>query len=94
MIRSLVETLAGDTLIATWVNSGASPTTIVAALFTGSETIVSSVTMTSSGNGHFFQPVTIPGSGDAYYVLETYAVIDTYPYKRRIKIHALGFEVD
>lgn len=94
MNRRLVETIAGDTLIATWVNSGASPSTIVAALFTGSETIVSSGTMTSSGNGHYFKNVTIPDSGDAFYVLQTYAEIDSFPYKRRIKIHAQGFEVD
>ena len=94
MSRKSVESLAGDTLIFTWVNSGVTPSSIVALLYTGSETLISSGDMTSSGNGHFFANVTIPDSGSAYYVGETLAFIDGFPYKRRIRIHAQTMQVD
>lgn len=94
MYKSTVETIAGDTLIFTWVNSGVTPSSILALLFTGSETLAHSVDMTSSGNGHYFANVPIPDSYDAYYAAETRAVIDGFTYKRRMKVHAELMQVD
>ncbi len=94
-MREIIEVLIGDTVQITWVNSGVTPSPLIAALYTGSETIVDSGTMTESGtgNGFFFRNVTMPDT-PGFYVAETLATIASLPYKRRIKIHAVLGEVD
>lgn len=85
--------LIGDTIKATWVNSGVTPSSISVGLIDGAELLVSSSTMTSSGDGHYYQPVTLPNTPGRY-VLEFLATIDAYPYKRRRQIWARTEDVD
>ncbi len=92
-MSSIKETLIGDTVKIAWVNSGVTPTDVHAALFNGSETLVNSLTMTDSLNGHFFALITLPSS-PGFYVAETLATIEAFPYKRRLKIKAILGEVD
>ena len=94
-MREIVEVLIGDTVQITWVNSGVTPSPIIATIFTGSETAIDSGTMTESGtgNGFFFRDFTIPNT-PGFYVAETLATIGGSPYKRRIKMHAVRGEVD
>jgi len=79
--------LAGNTVSMSWVSSGQTATTISVAIISGSETVVSSVAMTSSGNGHYYANVTLPAT-EGFYVREDLAVIDTKTYKvhKTIKI--------
>lgn len=91
---NITQALIGDTVKTTWVDSGVTPSTITAELFTGSETsIVAAGAMVSSNNGHFFRLMTLPDT-PGFYVSETLAIIDGFPYKRRRKIHAILGEVD
>lgn len=83
----------GDTVRVTWINSGVTPSAISAAMYDGTETLVSSATMTSSGNGHYFARFTLPTSL-GYYAIETSATVDTYPYKRRALVQAVRGDVD
>ena len=92
-MASLKESLIGDTVKVTWVDSGVTPTSIYAALFSGSETLINSVAMTDSGDGHFFGLITLPDT-PGYYVAETLAQIESFPYKRRVKVKAVLGEVD
>lgn len=85
--------LIGDTLQVTWVNSGFTPTSIHTAIYDGSETLVNSLTMTDSGNGHYFSLYTLPNS-TGFYVAETVAIISGKPYKNRTKFKATTGEAD
>jgi len=85
--------LIGDTVKLTWINSGVTPTDIRATLYTGSETVINSTTMTSSGDGHYYARFTLPDT-PGFYVGETYATVDGYPYKRRVTINAVIEDVD
>ena len=85
--------LIGDTLNQTWVSSGATPSLITAAVFTGSESVISSESMTSSGNGHYFNSYTLPNTA-GFYSSETIAWVNSFPYKRRTKFKLILDEVD
>lgn len=78
----IFELVAGTTFKLTWVNSGVSPTDLSMCLLDKDETVVSSVTPVSSGNGHYFAPLYLPTS-DAWYVARTIAIIDTRTYVNR-----------
>lgn len=85
--------LIGDTIKVSWVNSGITPTTLVYAVYTGSETLVDSASMTSSGNGFYYGLHTVPNT-PGWYVIETLASISSKPYKRRTKYRAVMEDVD
>ena len=85
--------LIGDTLKVTWVHSGTTPTSIHAAIYDGSETLVNSMSMTSSGNGHYYSLYTLVDSL-GYFVAETLATISGKPYKNRMKFKAVSGEAD
>lgn len=85
--------LIGDTFAVSWINSGITPTAIHYAVYNGSETLVDSATMTSSGNGHYYGLHTVPNS-PGFYVAQTLATIGGKPYKRREKYEAVTYEVD
>ena len=87
------EFLIGDTIKATWINSGASPTAVDHTLYSGSETAVSTVTLTDSGNGHFWGYITLPET-PGFYVSETIATISSLPFKRRVRLRAKTGEAD
>lgn len=90
---SIKEELIGNTIKVTWINSGITPSDIFCAVYTGSETMVDSATMQSSGDGHYFHLHTAPDT-PGFYVAETKATINSKPYKNRIKYKAILDEVD
>ena len=85
--------LIGDTIQITMVNSGVTPSSAVCKIYNGSETLVGSGSMTSSGNGHYYFNYTIPNTA-GFYVAETLATIGSKPYKNRKKFQAIFGEVD
>ena len=89
----ITKKLVGDTLTVTWVSSGVAPTTIAAAIYNGSDSMVNSISMTSSGNGHYYSTYTIPNT-PGYYVAQTLATISGKPYKDRMKFKIVTGEVD
>lgn len=90
---SVQDFLCGDTVKIRWVNSGVTPITIVAATFTGSETIVDSGAMTSSGDGHYYYLHTVPDT-PGIYVSQTLADISGKPYKNRTVYRAVLKDVN
>lgn len=90
---SIKDFLCGDTVKIRWINSGITPTTIIAATYTGSETLVDSGTMVSSGNGHYYFLHTIPNT-PGYYVAQTLATISSKPYKNRSQYRAVLKDVN
>ena len=92
-MAKLEKKLIGDTMKVTWVNSGITPTSIILGIYNGSDTLVSSAAMTSSGNGHYFGMYTLPDSV-GFYVAETLAMVSGNPFKDRIKFKATKGEVD
>lgn len=85
--------LIGTTVQFTWVSSGAAPSSIYTAIYTGSETMINSVAMTSTGNGHFNSGYTVSNT-PGFYVGETKAVVSGFPYKKRIRFQVILEEVD
>lgn len=81
-MRDIINVQAGSTKKISWVSSGNVADSIYAALFTGSETLISSVAMTNSGNGFYWTRITMPDS-NAFFVVETKAVVETFPFKKR-----------
>ena len=92
-MANLKKILVGDTISVTWVNSGVTPTTLLAMIYNGSHTLVDSASMVSSGNGHYYHLHTI-SSTSGFYVAETVATINTLPYRHQIKFKAIKGEVD
>lgn len=82
-----------DTIKVTWINSGVTPTDIYCAVFTGSETLIDSATMTSSGNGHYYHNHTTVGSA-GFFMAETRATINSKPYTRRQRFRVITGEAD
>lgn len=89
----LLEVIAGTTLKLTWVSSGVTPSNLTLCLRDKDETLVSSVSPISSGNGHYFAPLYVPRSWP-YYVAESIAVIDASTYVNRAIVKAQKLEVN
>lgn len=87
------EAIAGTTLRVTWVNSGVTPTSLALSLIDKDETLVSSMTAVSSGNGHYYAPVYIPTS-DAWYVAQSIAIIDASTYINRALVRRQKLEAN
>jgi hypothetical protein len=85
--------LCGNTIQVSWINSGVTPTDVYAACFTGSETVVDSATMVSSGNGFYYHLHTIPNT-PGFYVIQTLATINSKPFKDRQIYQAVLQDVD
>lgn len=86
----------GDTVQITWTDSS-----ITAAdsadysIYSGSETIVNTGTLTSSGSGHYYANFTIPNSYSyGFYVAETLVTVGGYPYKRRVNFKIMPLDGD
>jgi len=92
-VINILEKVAGTTLKATWVSSGASAGPIVSALFDGNESLVSSVTATSSLNGFYYALHLLPNTR-AWYANQWTAVINANTYVDRQFIKAVLPEVD
>jgi hypothetical protein len=85
--------LCGDTIKVRWVNSGITPSAIIGAVYTGSETLVDSAAMVSSGDGHYYHLHTVPNT-PGYYVAQTLATISGKPYKNRSQFRAVLMDVN
>ena len=85
--------LVGDTLKVTWVNSGSTASEATAVIFNGDEVAVNSVTMISSGNGHYYANYTVPTSAQ-WMVAETCVWVNSLSYRRRTKFRVVTQEVD
>lgn len=92
MPNRVKKVLVGDTFKQYWVSSGATPAVISAAILSGSETVISSGTGTSSGNGHYYRTTSVNSPG--WYVSEWRATISGQPYRRRYRFKAVLNEVD
>lgn len=92
-LNRTVEVIAGDTIRLTWVSSGASPSPIVSTLFSGSETLVSSVAGVSSGNGHFYAHHNLPNTA-AWYANKWFAFVSPDTYVKYQYVKAIKPEVD
>lgn len=72
-----------------WVFSGQAPTGIsVAIVDTSAATVVTSASMTSSGNGHYYQVLTYP-STPGLYTVEWKATINGKPYRNFERIRCV-----
>ena len=91
-MAQLKKKMVGNTMKVTWVNSGVTPTAITTGIYNGSDTLVNSVAMTSSGNGHYFSLYTTTSVG--MYVAETYATVNGNPYKDRMRFKVVTGESD
>lgn len=79
---NIVNEYIGSTLRTTWVNSGVTASPISSALYNAtSNTLVSSVSMQSSGNGHYFGDILLPMSRQ-WMLNEMVAVIGVNTYRR------------
>ena len=92
-MSKLYKRLTGGTIKVTWVNSSVVPGIINLSVFTGSETLISSAAMVSSGGGHFYATYTLPTS-PGYYSVRTEAFIDGNPWPNRRKVKAVAGDVD
>jgi len=90
---SIKKVLIGDTVKLTWINSGTTPSSIVASVYNGSELMVDSGSMVDSGNGHYYFNHTVVNS-TGFYSGEINATISSLNYKRKIKFKAVTGEVD
>lgn len=82
----------GDTFQVTWINSNVTPTDIHYTVHDGSESLVDSGTMISSGNGHYYGFHTPNSFG--FFTVRTVATIAGLPFKRSEKFKAILVEVD
>lgn len=84
-----------DTFIATWVNSGVTPTSLQSRIYMGdaSNTLVHSADMASSGSGAGFYKQLMSVQTPGAYVVETYAVIGGKPYTKRTPFRAFTLTV-
>lgn len=89
---SIAEFVRGDTVQLVWVNTGVTPSSIISAIYNGSEILVDSGVMTSSGNGHFYRYYTTNSAG--FYVAKTTATISGNPFVNGIKFKVREFQVD
>lgn len=82
----------GSTLRATFVCSGATISSGYSALRDGSNTLVTSVAATSSGDGHLFADLPLPTSAQ-WLVNEWGGVINANTYRRFALVNVQGVEV-
>ena len=91
-MRNIKTYEVGSTIKFTWISSGSSPTTIISSVLDGTETIVSSKTATSSGDGHYYSYHSVDTPG--YYVNQWLAQVSANTYVGRQKFRAVRTEVD
>ena len=87
------EFLIGDTIKITWINSGVTANTPSASIWSGSETLINSQSMTDSGNGHLYAFYTLPDTLGLFSA-QTLVDINGFPFKRKKKFRAVSEEVD
>lgn len=88
---SYKKVLIGDTIKFTWINSGVTMNPRMT-VFTGSETVVNTGTLTDSGAGHYYYNYTVDAAG--YYNMVAVGSAAGKPYKRNLKIKGVTGGVD
>lgn len=83
-----------DTMTISWIDSGVSLDSSSWMIIDGNETILESGSLTSSGNGHYYNRYTIPASFDGYYVARIVCSVGGTPYRRSTRFRVIGSEVD
>lgn len=93
---TIKSTLIGNTIKITWIDSSISVADSADfTIYSGSETVVNTGTLTSSGNGHYYANYTIPSSYDnGYYVAETLVNVGGLPYKKKLTFKIVPKEAD
>lgn len=84
--------IIGDTIRLTWVSSGAVADQIGVTAYDSDESMVGSMSMSSSGNGHYYADYTLDNT-PGYNVFQTTAWVSSYPYINRTKINKVLEEV-
>lgn len=77
----------------TLINSGATVSPVSFQLLSGSETLISSVSGQSSGNGHYYGLHSLPSS-EGWYIGQAIGVINANTYVVRQPVRARALEVD
>lgn len=88
----IVELIGGNTLKATWINSGVTPTSLSSALLDRNEVVVNTFVAVASGGGAYFAVHYVPTSDD-WYVNRWIAFIDANTYQHRQLVRAHKLEV-
>lgn len=89
----IVEEFVGSTLRTTWINSGATASPISSALYDSSNTLISSVAQTSSGDGHYYADIALPMT-PGWFLNEQIGVISANTYRRFQYVRVVWPEVD
>lgn len=87
------EVIAGETIRVTYDAIGATANPILSTLWSGSETLVGSVSMQDSGNGYYYALHQLPTT-PAWYVNKVFAYINPNTYVKAQYIKAISPEVD
>lgn len=86
---------AGDTIQLSWVDSSISAIDGSSLyVFSGSETVVATGTLTSSGNGHWYWDYTIDSGHQGYYRMRSVVTVGGNPYIRSTRFKVINNEVD
>lgn len=85
--------LCGNTVKVRWINSGTTPSSISAVAYTGSDTLIDSGAMVSSGAGLYYHWHSVPNT-PGYYVVETQALISGKTFKNRFQYRAVLKDVN
>lgn len=93
MRPAVIEKLAGTTLKATFVNSGATASPISSALLDTTDTLINSVAATSSGNGFYYALHLLPNTAQ-WLVNEWKATIAVNSYTERQMVRVRKMETD
>jgi len=87
--------IAGDTIKFTAISSGDTFTSTRMNILTGSETVIASATLSSSGDGHYYYNYTIPYSGPpGFYVGEMLMYVNSLSYIKKHRFKVTVGEVD
>lgn len=92
-MSNIVRTMIGDTLEMTFVSSGVTFSPIWGSVYDGSESLVSSWTMQSSGNGHYYYNYTAADS-PGFYDAKMVGYVNSSPYRRSVRFELVEGEVD
>lgn len=93
------EFIIGDTFQVTWVDSSISALDASSvSIVDGSENLIVSLSLSNSGNGHFYADITLDTSSgfvaNKHYVARTNVTVGGVPYQRAKKFKVISYTVD
>jgi len=88
-----IKIIGGDTIKFTFISSGDTFSPITSMIYTGSETLINSTPMSSSGNGHYYHNYVIPNT-PGYYSQKGIGWVNSLPYIRKNCFKVIKGEVD